>query len=262
MVEWGRKGDDRMIFNGVTEYLERRFLQMREEYFRQCQLAEDGRRGLSVRRFFYDEMAFKLLFLVDREFETFQAYLDGVRELVPLRKSYLVQNLKDPEKLAALKEAERECLAFLNGVRETDTAEPENYCRVIVGAERDRLEYAILEKWGYCVDYWYPLKGEFDESKLFLNVQYLESYWDQLCALLGLPGERLYEYGESSFDDGNLSEVDAITEYGGYEAAYLPRDLGWIVYFSHEETVTFAGGILPAVKELLKSEREHWNKWE
>ena len=95
-----------------------------------------------------------------------------------------------------------------------------------------------------------------------MNVEYLEPYWDRLCALTGLPGARLYEYGESCYEDGQILEVDVMESYGGTECAYLPKDLSWIIYFSHEETVTFAGSILGAVKELLADEREHWNKWE
>jgi hypothetical protein len=56
--------------------------------------------------------------------------------------------------------------------------------------------------------------------------------------------------------------VDDIYGYNGFEQMYLPEDLSWAVYFSHEDTVTFAGSILSAVKELLATEREHWNKWE
>ena len=56
--------------------------------------------------------------------------------------------------------------------------------------------------------------------------------------------------------------MDDITGYGGNECAYLPKDLSWIIYFSHEGTVTFAGSILSAVRELLAGEREHWNKWD
>lgn len=250
-----------MIYNGVTEYLRLRFAELEKKYYEwnQQERADTGRSCLFVKRFFYDEMAYKVLYLVDREFDSFGAYLDAVRELVPVRRSYVVRSTAYPELLA---EAERECLAFLDGVKETDTAEPDGYCRVILGEERERLEYAILEKWGYCVDYWYPLKGSFDEQKLFLNVEYLEPYWDRLCSILGLPEQRVYDYGESFFDDGQLSEVDTIVGCGGNETAYLPKDLSWIIYFSHEETVTFAGGIVSMVKELLYAEREHWNRWD
>ncbi len=253
-----------MIYNGVTEYLHCWCMTMEKQYDTQ-NLAEQERTGRSllfVRRHFFDEMAYKLRSLVDREFGDFGTYTEAVRALVKLRKSYLLRNQRDPEALQLLAEAEREFMDFLGRVKETDTARADSYFRVILGREREQLEYEILEKWGYCADYWYPLKGTFDESKLFLNTEYLESHWDRLSQLLRLPGDRLYEYGESFYDDGQLVEVDGIYGYGGNECAYLPKDLSWIIYFSHEETVTFAGTILPMVKELLSPEREHWNKWD
>lgn len=253
-----------MNFNGVNEYLYRWCVDRREAYFQRSQQerADTGRSLLFIKRYFFDEMAYKLLYLVDEELESLEAWRSRVRELIPLRRSYLLEHRTDPEELELLREAEEECRAFAQGMTEADTMEPECYCRVLHGAERERLEYAILEKWGYCANYWYPLKGEPDESKLFLDVDHLEPYWDRLCALAGLPEQRLYEYGESFFEDGALSEVDAIEGYGGNECAYLPKDLSWIIYFSHENTITFAGDILPMVKELLKAEREHWNRWD
>ena len=137
------------------------------------------------------------------------------------------------------------------------------YYRFVNGEERERLEYAILEKWDYDpVHYWYPLRGGFDEEKLFFPADRLEPYLDRLCGLLGLPDRHLYEYGEGCREAIQLAMVDDIYGYGGFECMYLPEDLSWAVYFSHEDTVTFAGSILGAVKELLADEREHWNKWE
>ena len=253
-----------MIYNGVTEYLRRWCVDMQKNYHERYmqERSDAGRSLLFVKRSFYDEMDYKLCSLVDMKAESFEAYRERVRALIPVRKAYVLRKERDPEALALIREAEEEFRAFLEGVTETDAMVPEGYYRVILGEERERLEYAILEKWGYCADYWYPLKGGFDESKLFLDADHLEPYWDRLCALVGLPGERLYEYGESYFDDGQLAETDALEGYGGNEVAYLPKDLSWIIYFSHENTVTFGGTILPMVRELLANEREHWNRWE
>ena len=253
-----------MNFNGVTEYLLRWCVEKREEYFRRNlqERADTGRSLLFVKRFFFDEMTYKVLYLVDRDFSDFGAYQAAVRELIPLRKSYVLEHEKDPEALALLLKAEQECRDYVNRLRETDWAPSKCYCRAVFGEERERLEYAILEKWNYRAEYWYPLVGSPVGETLFLNVEYLEPYWDRLCALTGLPEARLYEYGESCYEDGQILEVDVMESYGGTECVYLPRDLSWIIYFSHEDTVTFAGSILGAVKELLADEREHWNKWE
>lgn len=253
-----------MVFNGVTEYLRRYCYDLEERYRKRSEEERlcTGRSLLFVKGFFFEEMAYKLAALVDWDAPSFEAYREQVRALIPVRKAYVLRKERVPEALALVREAEEELRGLLGSLTEQNTAEPEHYLRVIHGAEREQLEYAILEKWGYCADYWYPLKGGFDENKLFLSVDWFEPYWDRLCALAGLPENRVYEYGESYFDDGQLLEVDDMTGYGGNECAYLPKDLSWIIYFSHENTVTFAGTILPTVRELLAPEREHWNKWE
>lgn len=253
-----------MIYNGVTEYLRRWCREMEERYRSQDleERAKNGQNLLFVKRSFYDEMAYKLSTMVDWDADSFENYRERVKAMVPVRKAYVLRNEQDPKTLALLQDAEEEFLSFLGGVTAADSAKPEHYLRVIAGEEKERLQYAILEKWGYSTAYWYPLKGGFDERKLFLSAERFEPYLDRLCALLGLPGNRVYACGESYFDNGQCAEVDDLFGYGGNEVAYLPKDLSWIIYFSHEDTVTFAGTIVPMVMELLAQEREHWNHWD
>lgn len=256
-----------MIFNQSVEYLAQ-WCREQEEWYR-----EQMHQGLLfVKRSFFDAMAYKLYILTDREADSFEDWRRLARKLVRHQCSDLlakdqsplarqVRRNRDPEALALLEEAEREYLEFLDGMTQADTADPQRYLRVLTGEEKAEVEYDVLLRWGYDTHYWYPLEGSFDDSKLFLNVQYLEGYWDRLSALIGLPQERVYECGESIFELSGCVEVDELYGYGGCECAYLPKDLSWIIYFSHEGTVTFAGSIVPAVRELLKDEREHWNQW-
>ncbi len=46
---------------------------------------------------------------------------------------------------------------------------------------------------------------------------------------------------------------------GGCESIYTDKDFTWAGYFSHENTVTFAGAIVPFAKELLAKEQKHWD---
>ena len=48
---------------------------------------------------------------------------------------------------------------------------------------------------------------------------------------------------------------------GGCEVAYTDKDFRWLIYFSHEGTVTFAGSFVPQVKNILRNETAHWNRW-
>lgn len=209
---------------------------------------------------FAEEMDYKLASLIDREFDDIDQLRDAVLDLVPLRMLYVLVQERSKEILGYVQDAETEFRAYLAEVSADIVVRDRPYYRVILGEERDAIGYAILEKWDYSAAYWYPLTGAFDESKLYLDVGVLGPYMDRLLDLLGLPEKRVYEYGESWYVGEHCAEVDDLYGYGGNEAVYVPKDLSWIIYFSHEGTVTFGGTIVPAVKELLRDEREHWNK--
>ena len=51
-------------------------------------------------------------------------------------------------------------------------------------------------------------------------------------------------------------------EYGGCETIYTDKDFSWAIYFFHEDTVAFAGSIVPKAKELLSTKKEYWNRFE
>ena len=86
---------------------------------------------------------------------------------------------------------------------------------------------------------------------------------NRVLQLIGLPQTHMYSNGESNYryPDYCLETVE-LTEYGGLESIYTDKDFSWAIYFSHENTVTFAGSIVPKVKELLEKEKEHWDKFE
>ena len=51
-------------------------------------------------------------------------------------------------------------------------------------------------------------------------------------------------------------------EHGGHETIYTDKFFSWAIYFSHENTVSFAGSIVPMAKILLSNEISHWDKFE
>ena len=91
---------------------------------------------------------------------------------------------------------------------------------------------------------------------------YFEPYMKQLEQIIGLPQTHIYSYGEDVSRPVNCLETVEIIEYGGCETIYTDKDFTWAIYFSHENTVAFAGSIVPKIKELLSNESEHWNKFE
>jgi hypothetical protein len=63
----------------------------------------------------------------------------------------------------------------------------------------------------------------------------------------------MFSLEESWFQHPNCLETDDLEGYGGIERFYTAKDYSWLIYFSHENTVSFAGSLVPAAKELLRN---------
>ena len=81
--------------------------------------------------------------------------------------------------------------------------------------------------------------------------------------IIGLPQAHIYECDEEEWSyPKHCFENAELIEYSAAECFYTDKDFSWAIYFSHEATVSFAGRIVPKIKELLKDEEAHWNRWE
>ncbi len=99
-------------------------------------------------------------------------------------------------------------------------------------------------------------------DKFFVMFDYAEPYMKQIEQIINLPQTHIYSYGENFLRPENCVETVELLEYGGHETMYTDKDFSWAIYFSHENTVAFAGSIVPAVKEILSGEKEHFDKLE
>lgn len=210
-----------------------------------------------------DEIGAQLCTLVDMEFTDFEEFRDLVRGILA---TYADPRLKNPSGVALgyIREAEKAFLDCLEALAPDCESPDIPYCRYLTGEERGKMTARFREMWDYVPHkYWYPLDGqEVREDRLFLHTDYVEDYWEQIERLLGLPENHVYSFGESILPGLDCGEEAELVGYGGLETAYCPKDFRWIIYFSHEETVTFAGSILPQIREILEPEQAHWNRWE
>lgn len=99
-------------------------------------------------------------------------------------------------------------------------------------------------------------------DQFFVMFDYLEPYLEQLQQLIGLPHTHIYCYGESHLYPEHCLETVELSEYSGCETIYTDKNFTWAIYYSHENTVSFAGSIVPKIKELLLPVKDHWNKFE
>lgn len=250
-----------MKFNHVIDTLRQFCLEKAAAYAEEY----EQRGGLYFYRYLVmNELHVKLCTLVDREFSNFGACLAAVKALIP---GHLNSTLQNPSPVAEhfIREAEAAFRKRLESLRPDCPAPKIPYLRHLTGEEAECMAARFREKWDYVPqNYWYPMDGQkIREDRLFLSADYVEDYWEALEKLLGLPGTHVFCLNESNYPGGPACmEMVELIGYGGLENACCDRGFSWIVYFSHENTVTFAGSILPQVRRLLAAEREHWNRWE
>ena len=215
------------------------------------------------------ELEFKLSTLIDKSFGCMEDLKKEVVNLIDVH--YEPTVLKPQNSLAKhiIDKTKREFCEFFEDLfskSETLTLADIPYTRAIVGAEATALQDKFRSVWGYVnTSCWFPLMGDEPKEvseKFFIMFDYIELYMKQLEQIIGLPQTHLYSYGEGWFRPQNCIETVELIEYGGYETIYTDKDFSWAIYFSHENTVSFAGSIVPKVKELLSNEKEHWDKFE
>lgn len=253
-----------MIFNNVTNTL-RRWCDEATDRFCEEYETERANTGQSIRFLSYlvtAELSYKLGTLIDKDHPSFDAYRKGVLDLLPIHMDYTLKKPLGKVEAYYVQRAETAFCKYMDTLLPDCPCPDVPYRRIIQGAEAERIADQVYEAWEYDTTYWFPLNGMSGEDKLFISPQRLHPYLEKISRVLGLPQNRIYEYGEAEYDSPHCAEVDALQDYAGAECAFLPKDFSWIIYFSHENTVAFAGTIVPRIKEILLPEKEHWNQLE
>ena len=214
------------------------------------------------------ELEFKLLTLIDKPFEGKKDFKSEVLNLIDIHYEDSILNPQNSLVNYIVEKINQEFRDFLEEILSEEKLAVVNipYERIIVGSEASALQDKFCSVWGYVnTSYWFPLVGDEPKEvseKFFIMLDYFEPYIKQFEQIIGLPQTHLYKYGENNFRPPNCIETAELVEYGGLEMIYTDKDFSWAIYFSHENTVAFAGAIVPKVKELMSKEKEHWNKFE
>lgn len=253
-----------MVYNNVTNTLRNWCNEMTQRYSEAYQ-QERVKTGQSVRFLSYlvtSELSYKLGALIDKEYPSFEEYLNAVLELLPQHIDYTLKKELGKIETYYVQAAESAFREYMASVSPDCISPNVPYNRIIRGEEANIIANRFYEAWRYDTAYWYPLNRMSGNDKLFISPERIEPYLDEIFHLLKLPQDHIYEYGESMYDHPYCAEVDELGDYSGCECAFCPKDFSWIIYFSHEKTVTFAGSIVPGIKEILHTEQEHWNRFE
>lgn len=163
----------------------------------------------------------------------------------------------------AIQEERDKFLQFIDSIDTSilQSVEPLPYRRRLKDDEREKIRQVLIDKWK--VDgYWVPLIEASPElTTIFLDKDNLtETDEKQIADFIKEKAEgRLYEITEEQLDyeiDQNEFDIDC------YETFYCDKTFKWLIYGSHEGTITFGGQeLLDFIQQLFADRRDLINKW-
>ena len=216
-----------------------------------------------------DELEFNLSTLMDRPFGSINELREEVLNLTYVHYDPCILNPQNNTAKHIIDKTNQEFCDFLEEVILQNKNLPLAdipYKRVIAGSEADKLKEKFSLHWKYDnTSYWFPLMGDEPKEisdKFFVMFDFFEPYIKQFEKIIGLPQAHIYSFGANTFRPEHCIETTEIIDCSGSETIYTDKDFSWAIYFSHENTVSFAGSIVPKVKELLSAEKPHWDKFE
>jgi len=120
----------------------------------------------------------------------------------------------------------------------------------------------LLEHWNFDGDYWNPLDERSPKETVFLMKDNLtnDDCTKILDYLISNSNKRLYEVTEDRIDyeiEFDSFDIDL------YETIVTDKTFEWVIYGSHEETITFGGiALINFIKSLFAGRQDKLNKWE
>jgi len=147
---------------------------------------------------------------------------------------------------------------FIHGLSEFDlhSVSPLPYQRVLSESESDALWNRLRNRWQIASGYWFPLAGCTLPDVVAFQDRPFNDFSSTYCIndLLTSRGiSRVWELREYGPEyDLDVSLFDP--HYNGAEGYWSSGDLDWIVYSSHESSITVGGWLLVEIKA-------RWPEW-
>lgn len=159
-----------------------------------------------------------------------------------------------------------ECDKFVDYVTtvtlgELGLVDPLPYTRRLNPTEQEDVRWRLLERWNFDGDYWDPLVEKCQETFIFLNKANCskEDYSAIVSYIVQHAEAHLFEITEQG-EDAEIA--NSLFDPDCYETIYCDRSFSWIVYGSHESTITFAGEKLIGFIQTLFADRPQLlNSW-
>lgn len=187
--------------------------------------------------------------------------IEDTRELLSvaaLANNAFTRGAGDEVSAAAIRDERDAFVRFIRGFSTNDVGAviPLPYHRVLASTEAKQLWDALERRWGIKAGYWYPLTHATSDGLVAWDA---DAFHDavptsRLCDALGNRGIlrvwELREFGAQYECDASIFEP----VYNGAEGYWSSGPLDWIVYASHESSITIGGWLTDKVKDM-------WEDW-
>lgn len=158
---------------------------------------------------------------------------------------------QNPIAASAIAEERAKFITYIRSLtaEQINAAKPLPLRRTLIKEESDRIWAQLKAKWGIDGDYWYPLKSkELPSGILAFHTDYFDDNEAAILRELLTRREirRIWELREHGDDEYELELALFQPHYNGAEGYWTSSGADWLVYASHESSITLAGDWLVA----------------
>ena len=184
--------------------------------------------------------------------------VEAMANVVQNAESNLTAAPQNPIAASAIAEERAKFITYIRSLtaEQINAAKPLPLRRTLIQEESDRIWAQLKAKWGVDGDYWYPLKSkELPSGILAFHTDYFDDNKEALLReLLTRRGiRRIWELREHGDDEYELELALFQPHYNGAEGYWTSSGADWLVYASHESSITLAGDWLVAgFKDMVR----------
>lgn len=163
----------------------------------------------------------------------------------------------------AIQDERNKFIKFIDGLtdQQLETVEPLPFKRRILETEANAVRQRLLEQWNFDGGYWEPLTNCSPKPFIFFDKSNLtDNDFEKIKQIIvKQASDRLFSVSEERYDyEIDKSEFDPDC----YETVYSDKTFDWIIYGSHEGTISFGGTwLLEEIEKQLSDKKELINQW-
>ena len=206
--------------------------------------------------------------LVGRKFKTFNNCVQEILNAVDYQENILSasneqEGIIKTTKMYEIQKFRNYILSFNENDLMNEKVKRLRYQKKLGKHESEKIRKTLLEKWDYN-GYWYPIDRQHCENSLFLMTKYIEPYEEKIISIINnISSKRFYAIDECGDDYKHSIANFSFPLYDINEKMCCDNTFDWVVYGSHESTISFGGDkLITAIKELLKDYESKFDLWD